>query len=304
MTRKSGKSKKMAAPASGIYRRIAVTFFLAALVLLGAVFYVAFSRATIILTPKKEVLTAEFTIPLRSRPAAGEARGLVLEQILEESQTFPVEGEGIPEPAAARGQVVIKNLTSRDQPLVKTTRLLTPDNKLFRLTKTVIVPAQGQIEVKVLADQPGPEGEIEPTRFTIPGLWEGLRDKIYAESASVFCCGSKLKLALTEEMFTRAEQNLEAQMLEAAKDEMRMQAVAEKLDGDIFLAELVSVERSGRAGEERDSFDLMMKIKTTGIFYETRGLAELARRNLRLAAGGERVGRTGSESDEGCGSRD
>jgi hypothetical protein len=81
----------------------------------------------------------------------------------------------------AQGKIIIYNSYSSDaQNLVAGTRFLTPDNKIFRLVKNITVPGAkiqegkiivSNIETDVVADQPGPEYNIEPVaKFTIPGL--------------------------------------------------------------------------------------------------------------------------------------
>ncbi|PIU99311.1 hypothetical protein COS59_00465, partial [Candidatus Wolfebacteria bacterium CG03_land_8_20_14_0_80_36_15] len=81
----------------------------------------------------------------------------------------------------ARGEVTIYNTySSDDQPLIANTRLLTPDGKVFRLEKLIVVPGAKIIEGKivsssvktsVVADKAGQEYNIGPvSHFTIPGF--------------------------------------------------------------------------------------------------------------------------------------
>ncbi|PIR89222.1 MAG: hypothetical protein COU07_02040 [Candidatus Harrisonbacteria bacterium CG10_big_fil_rev_8_21_14_0_10_40_38] len=82
----------------------------------------------------------------------------------------------------ASGIITIFNEFSSDsQPLVATTRFETPDGKIFRITKSVVVPGAkvvdgkisepGSIKVEVVADKPGESYNIGPVeRFTIPGF--------------------------------------------------------------------------------------------------------------------------------------
>lgn len=289
MVKKSPVKKSVVAPPTRVYRIIAVTFLLAAIGLFGAVMYVAFARATIVIKPKKEVLTTEFVTTMKREPAVGEVRGLVFEQTVEEKKRFSVTGEGSEEtPTQARGEVTIINTTSNDQPLVKTTRLLTADNKLFRIDETVLVPGRSKINVAMHADLPGKEGEIPPTRFTIPGLRENVRDKIYAESATPTCCGTRTIRRLTDEDFQKAEEEFTKELIAAVSSDMRLQAVAEKLDGELFTTEVRRKEFSAKAGEEHDSFVLTLAIKATGLFYDDEALAAVSRANLRNLAGDER----------------
>jgi len=93
----------------------------------------------------------------------------------------------------ASGNIVIYNTySSKSQKLVKRTRFETPDGKIYRIDKPVIVPGTtvqegeiipGSIEVTVYADIPGENYNIELTDFTIPGFKGDPRfEKFYARS--------------------------------------------------------------------------------------------------------------------------
>ncbi len=94
--------------------------------------------------------------------------------------SFPATGKKNIEQKAT-GKITIYNAYSSDpQPLVVTTRFITPDGKIFRLPKSVIVPGakiiEGKIipltlETSVVADKPGSEYNIGPVSyFSIPGF--------------------------------------------------------------------------------------------------------------------------------------
>lgn len=94
--------------------------------------------------------------------------------------SFPATGKKTVEQKSS-GTITVYNAYSSDaQPLVATTRFITPDGKIFRLTKSIIVPGakivEGKIipstlEVSVVADQPGSEYNIGPVSyFSIPGF--------------------------------------------------------------------------------------------------------------------------------------
>lgn len=81
----------------------------------------------------------------------------------------------------ASGKITVYNSYSSDpQPLVATTRFMTPEGKVFRLVSGIIVPGAkivegkivpSSIDASVVADQPGPDYNIGPVKlFTIPGL--------------------------------------------------------------------------------------------------------------------------------------
>lgn len=81
----------------------------------------------------------------------------------------------------ASGKVLIYNAYSgQSQRLIKNTRLETPDNKIFRIDESVVVPGAkmagsqvvtpGSVEAIIYADAPGKEYNIGLSDFTIPGF--------------------------------------------------------------------------------------------------------------------------------------
>ena len=94
--------------------------------------------------------------------------------------TFP--SSGVKEVSRyARGVLVVYNAySSEPQPLVAQTRFQTADGKIFRLAKSVVVPAAkitegkiqpSSIETEVVADKPGAEYNAGPTPYlSVPGF--------------------------------------------------------------------------------------------------------------------------------------
>lgn len=93
----------------------------------------------------------------------------------------------------ATGQIIIYNKqSSASQRLVTNTRFQAPDAKIYRIQKAVTIPGYtkkgtvvtpGQIEVTVIADQPGAEYNRSATDFTIPGFAGSPKfQNIYARS--------------------------------------------------------------------------------------------------------------------------
>ncbi len=103
----------------------------------------------------------------------------------------------------ARGTITIyNNFGTESQPLVATTRFVTPDGKIFRLDNDITVPGAtrkgdgtlepSSIEAAVTADQPGEEYNIGPVeRFRIPGFQGSARyDGFYGQSKSAMTGGA------------------------------------------------------------------------------------------------------------------
>ncbi|MDD5749608.1 MAG: hypothetical protein PHO91_02360, partial [Patescibacteria group bacterium] len=97
------------------------------------------------------------------------------------------------------------------QVLVANTRLLTPDNQLFRISQRVEIPVGGQVEVWAQADQPGTEYISQPTNLTIPGLWEGLQSMIYAQSKDGLKMQSIPKYTVSQNNLDTVEQQIKNQ---------------------------------------------------------------------------------------------
>lgn len=285
---KKAEKKAMVAPPSALYRRIAFSFIGAAVVLLGVVSYYSFARVTIIVKPKREALSAPLTVDVRATPQEGEIRGVVGMTTVEAAETFPVTGsDGQVAQTQAQGTVTIKNTTNRNQPLVRTTRLLTPEGVLFHTSETVLVPAQGNVTVGIYADEPGPGGEVLPTRFTIPGLWEGLQDQIYAESTERTCCGTKTVRLLTDDDLKAAAQELEVKLTAEARESLRTSLAVTDLDGEILLPEIVERTSDTEPGKDADHFTVGLTIKVTGIFYDRAALMDRSKNVLAGLAGPE-----------------
>ncbi|MFA4873651.1 MAG: hypothetical protein WC659_07045 [Patescibacteria group bacterium] len=188
------------------YGRIAIGFSILTALLALVIAALSLSRATITLVPRTSPLTLQTVLTVQSpnAPAAPDAiPGTVTTKTVTLEGNVPVTG-GTLIPDRAHGSVTIINTYDRNQPLVATTRLLSPEGVLFRITDTVTVPAGGETEVEARADIPGKEGDLPPTRFTIPGLRQGLQDKIYAVSKTPITGGERRISTITEDDIEKA----------------------------------------------------------------------------------------------------
>lgn len=122
--------------------------------------------------------------------AAVQTKDLTYEKVVIPAQLFrldknlvfeaPATGEKYVEHKAV-GKIIIYNAySSKPQPLVKNTRFVTPEGKIFRLIKNVTIPGAevregkiipSSIEAEVIADQPGEAYNLGPvSRLRIPGF--------------------------------------------------------------------------------------------------------------------------------------
>lgn len=198
-------------PRPYLYRKIAYAFIALTVFIVIAVLWLSSMRAEVRVRVRRESVKIDHVIEISKTPRAGQLAGRVSQGELKLDKEFSIRGtvasttvpvvtttpSTVPvvttAPVAvtttdgiARGVVRIVNKYSKPQTLVKTTRLLTTDGKLYRLNKTISVPAGGEVSVDVYSDKVGTEFAISPTTFIIPGLYIDLQKFIYAVSDTAF----------------------------------------------------------------------------------------------------------------------
>ncbi len=274
-------------PQVGMYRKIAVGFFVLTVVLFAAIFFTSVRRATITLSYIPELFTYADVIQLApervdEKTIAGtvEVREVVL------SNRYAPQGrEQVEVPVS--GTVTIINNHTKDQPLVKTTRLLSPDGKLYRLSNGVVVPAGGEVtDVEIYADQDGDEFAIDPTEFTIPGLWEPLQKKIYAKNTEPFIGGLIERGVIAAQDMQDAESDMREQLVSYATGLIEQEEVEAQSHLDTFIVTLdsLSIERSAEIGDEVQELTLKGKANAVVVRYQKEELQELVRAQLNQEA--------------------
>ncbi|MDP1845845.1 MAG: hypothetical protein Q8L09_03790 [Candidatus Moranbacteria bacterium] len=271
-------------------------FFAIAIVVLGglALAYYYFPKAKITLYLKSQVKSSSVDIEasLSAAGVKGE-EGIApakLEQLEKEKKeefnaTGSKNGGG-----KAIGKVVIYNDFSADnQPLVSTTRLETADGKIFRITKSIIVPGMtkvgtetksGAIEVDVVADKAGREYNIDPADFKIPGFKGGPKfDKFYARSAKAMTGGSTGETPLVSSQdISQAKEKIIAEAKEEAIRDLKQSLPAErKIFDDSVVVELESAAPSAAAGTETDKFFYTVKVRAKTISFSEDDVKEIIR---------------------------
>src|SRR3989338_1272224 len=186
---------------SSLYRNIAISFIILSVAIAVTIFYVTFSWATIVISPQKMSISDSFTVTVGKAPTSlvGETLfGRAIQTLLDGEGTFSSTAKESKK-QKARGTVTIVNTTGNAQPLRATTRLLTPDGFLFRTESFVTVPAKGKVNVPISADKEGSIDGVSLTRFTIPGLWQGLQSNIYGQDFVLGSSGEEEVSIVTKE---------------------------------------------------------------------------------------------------------
>ena len=259
-----------------LYRRIALAFICVVSIVLVIVIYLSTVEATIKITPVQKQFTSDLIVHTAVSPVdPTDIKGAVVNGSLTKTKTFAPSGAGAKKvDGVSKGNVVITNKSSSPQALVATTRLLTKEGILFRLDKTVNVPANGSLVAAVHADKAGATGDVAPSHFTIPGLNEIKQASIYADSKDVFTGGVSSVAVVGQDELDAAVKATQEEILNDAKDMLRAQSGG-KYDGEEFTAETTDQKTSIKPDTESKSFDVTLTVSVTGVFYDRTSLTKL-----------------------------
>lgn len=277
----TNKKNQIKPAISKVNRQIAIGFVLVTIVLIVIIAYFSLSQAKIIITPPIFDITHSTELQILPEVTSTLTGSNILPGVVT-STTITVFDTFIPSEQTntankVSGMATIINNYSRNQTLVATTRLLTPNNLLFRTTETIVVPAGGQTKVRIEADEPGEGYIIPPTTFTIPGLWEGLQQFIYATTEE------ELNLQ------TSAIKNITLSDLEKAKEILLLQAnnqaKAEILNPtDYYIltdAQLISTSSSDPIGSNVEQYTMSITTKVDLIVFNKNDLEKVVVNNLK-----------------------
>jgi len=282
----NNKKKTIERRPINLYRKIAFSFGLATVILIVVIFYFSFVNLTIVLIPSQERISDSLIFNIYDQKVKEEVslvkdavEGIVEQVKIEESKTYlSTDTEVIGEEVS--GKVIIINNYTKNQPLVATTRLLSSDNKLFRIKETINVPAGGSVEAEIYADEPSKAMAIGPTKFTLPGLWAGLQEKIYAESQTKFNYGQQIKKYIKQSDIDKAVKDLKDVLIKEA--EKKFGNNYKGYDKVIYRVDenSVSTEVDGKVGEEKEKFKVNIEALVTIVAFSKERAIKLAENKL------------------------
>jgi hypothetical protein len=267
---------------TGLYKKLGIGFAAVAAIVLLLVGYVTLSKATITVYPKKIEVKSDRTVAVAAEPQDDEVAGEIIEiSVAGEKTTVPTGAEV--KDAVATGVVTLVNETGSPITLVPTTRLLSPENVLFRLKDRAAIPAGGTSKAAVYADQPGKAGEVGPSRFTIPGLTEAQQKVIYGKSDAAMTGGTAGKGGTaTQEDLDRLEKELCLELAGQARDE-----IAAKTTGEWNAQELLAKIPNGSRfvnvapGETTDKIVVRRTLSVVSVGFNKERVLEVAAEDLK-----------------------
>ncbi len=269
------------------------------LILVGASCYITLSKAEIEIWPKVEILTFEtrLTIDKKAKEPDFIAKvipGEILEKEKTVSETFSASGKFLKE-KKAEGTIKIYNAFSTlSQVLVATTRFVSADGKLFRTPIKVVIPGgyqekgkliPGEIDVKVIADQPGPEYNIDPTTFSLPGFAGTERyTKFYAKSFQAMEGGFSQEVPqVTKDDLKQAETTLTKRAKEECEASFKNELQTEKLSSESYFlekaiqTEIVKTFALNIVGDEVEEFNFQVQAKSKTLIFKKEDLKNFAK---------------------------
>ena len=233
-----------------------------------------------------------------STTSSGEGEDLSIKIFTENitfTEMFSSTGREVSDTRRATGIVTLYNTFSADpQPLVATTRLLSETGKVYRLTKSVVIPGKknengidtpGKIQVEVKADEPGETYNIEASRFTIPGFEGSPKyEAFYAQSEEAFIGGggSSSEIAVVAE---KDIENARKRMEEIAKQRAQ-ETISSALSEDWILIEdtwdivMENADAFPGIGSVAEKFEYSVVAKVRVMSWQKSALEDVIKKKL------------------------
>lgn len=223
--------------------------------------------ADVTVHPKWKDVTVSAVIDAKKNPKAGEL-GYELLSLSEEGERR-VSATGQEKVSVrASGVITITNaFSSTKQRLIKNTRFESPDGYIFRISDSVEIPGYvkekdgtikpGTATANVVADGPGETYNVQPSRFTIPGLKGSEQfDKVYAESKDAMSGGFEgLKFIIDEGELSKARQELHLEL----REKLLARLKNERPNGFVFFDSSVTFAYSSLPPTEAGEQAVVMK---------------------------------------------
>lgn len=238
-------------------RNIFIGFIIMVIIAVGAAGYVLLPTAKITITPKANPINTSFDFIIDKNTkeldiAEKKIPAMVIGTTVEKDGQFTATGKKQIVSNATGTVTVYNEWSSFPQKLVENTRFSTADGKIFKTTKSIIVPGfvrdetgsdvPGKIDVSIVASESGPAYNIDPADFTIPGFKGTAKYfKIYAKSLTATSGGaSGFTTVISAEDFKKAKAFLEE---EARKDIISQ--LTDKKPSDLTMIDQAISVKSG-----------------------------------------------------------
>ena len=276
---------------SNAFKKSPVFFIGGAIFVLLLILYSTLGNAHVTIKPQRQPLNFQIKVSASSvatevNPDFNRVPGQQFAYKNQESGTFEITGQKEVVQKAS-GKIMIYNKSATSQRLVATTRFKSPSGLIFRIPQTINVPAatgtgatlkEGSFESLVYADKAGPEYNIDPTTFVIPGF-EGTPkfEDFYAKSTQPMSGGiigpSKV---VTEEDLAKAQESVTAKLKEKILQSLKDQAGELKIL-DSTTIKLETPIANAKVGEAADNLQVTISGAASTMAFRESDILELVK---------------------------
>lgn len=256
------------------YKKIAIAFIILTTALFGVVLYLTLLRATIEIVPKKDTLSADLLMDLRTSPQhKDEVDAEIFEIILEKTGTFKATATSTEQAAPKEFNIEVLNMTNSAQTLIPKTRFMSPDGFLYRLKDRLTISAGKILTAMVVPDPGAPVPEIG-THLTLPGLPLNKQTVIYGKMLPLpeVKAGGKIITSISDTDISEAFSELEQTLIKEGQS--RLQKQISKFDNPLYIWQNTVLEKRTNAveGEARDTFDVSIRLKVVLVAQDKNGM--------------------------------
>lgn len=267
------------------------------LLVVAVVLFLILPTATITMEPKTELITQEIdAIVDKSTNEVNKDELKIPGQLIEVSKDitkeFSATGTKQVKEKAAGTLTVYNEWDSQSQTLVENTRFTSEDGKIFRSTKTVVVPGfkrssgqdiAGSTTVLVVADEPGESYNIKSGRFSIPGLKGTVKyEKIYGVSTDSMAGGRIADITVvSDDDLNKAKKSIE----KGLRDEIINEVKSKSVDGALVIDNAIFINKENftstkKIGEETKIFSLTLKQSGSALAFNEKNIVDLAKQTI------------------------
>jgi hypothetical protein len=253
-----------------------------------------FSKAEIEIWPVTEIKTFETKVTCDKAAERIDVLNKVIPGKIFETEKliteeFSSSGKTLKEKKAEGVIRVYNNYSTLAQTLVANTRFVSADGKLFRSIEKVTLPGgkyeggklvSSYLDIKVMADQAGPEYNIGPSTFSIPGFAGTDRyTKIYGKSFQDMTGGQREEVPqVTQEDLDGAKKALSERALKESEASLK-----EKISSEFILlegatdSEILETFSLARPKDELEKFKFQVKAHSIALVFKKEDLENFAR---------------------------
>lgn len=256
------------------YKAVAITFLCLTLGLLAVIVFMSAKRAEITIVTRADSVDVNFPVEIRGATTDAPVKGSATSTIITFEKTFQPNGlKKTTTSGSSVGMATLFNDSATAQPLVATTRLLSPTGILYRLKKGVTVPVKGKISAEIYPDKSDESSTINaPTDFNIPGLAAARQKEVYAKSEQSLSGVREVGVISDTDLKQATDAFVEA-LKEKATEMATSQFTGQKAFG--FVSQYTT-DSDKKIGTEADSFSLKGKATIVMVSYKPEDLNQYA----------------------------